>query len=111
MQTRSRFSILASAIVASIAANTFFDPSAIAAKRRKSLEELRNPAPIPCFILLRDHVFRAGARACLARDRRDYFADLRELGGTPATKHEDGVPAVMNRAARRTAARALRYSS
>lgn len=123
MQRQPRFSAFAlassllaavssnvSASVAAIAANTFFDPHALALERRRALEGMSNPAPIPCPSLLRDNVFRSGARAHLKTARRDYFADLRELGGTPATRSDEGVPAIMNRAARRAAARALRYS-
>lgn len=111
MQHRSRFLALASAIVAAVSANTFSDPHALALERRRTLEKFYNPAPIHRLVALRHKAFRAGARAHLKTARHDYFADLRELGGTPATRSQSAVPPVMNRAARRSAARALRYSS
>ena len=99
------------ALATAIAADTFSDPVALRAKRRRALDELRSPRPIACPTLLRVHVFRSGGRAHLKSARRDYFGDLHQLGGTPATRTERGVPPVMNRAARRAAARALRYSA
>ncbi len=112
MQTRSRFSrilVLISALIAAIAANTFRDPAALEAKRRRTLEELRSPAPWRRPVVLTDRAFRPGLRAYLKSGRRDYFVGLHQLGGTPATRTERGVSPVMNRAARRAAARALRY--
>ena len=105
MHFPSRIRALASALVASIAALTFADPQALQQQRRRALESLHSPSPIA-----RPLLHRAGMRLHLKRARRDHFADLRELGGTPATRDEAGVPPVMNRAARRAAARALRYS-
>ncbi len=70
----------------------------------RKMERLSNSLPTP-------RLPKKGVRAALKSERAIRFAELRDFGGTPASKvaGHNGRPAQANRAARRAATQRLRF--